>query len=879
MNRLALGAEASVRFADFFQAITNDRPFPWQEALFDRFLRSDLPQTVCLPTGAGKTSIMAIWLLALAEQARSGVSAITLPRRLVWVVNRRVVVDQATTEATALKSALRSQSQLEPVRDALRRLAPGDSLLGISTLRGQFADNAEWRSDPARPAVIVGTVDMIGSRLLFSGYGIGYKTKPLQAAFLAQDSLLVHDEAHLEPAFQNLITTIGQEQKRCRDFGRFHTMALSATLRGEAAAFGLTDAEKHVPEQIPNLPEKPIHYLWRRQAAPKRISLAPVDDEKDALRIAVTNCAENFKDRNCTVLIFLRSVENVKEVANRLAKKGLQSQTLTGTMRGLERDELPEDPVFKRFLPPKPAPDKTVYLVCTSAGEVGVNLSADHLICDLTTFESMVQRFGRVNRFGDNSDTEIHVFHPAAATLKSDDTIDECRERTLEQIKKLEGLNASPKALSSLDQVECSAAFSPLPTILAATDILFDAWSLTTIRHLLPARPHVEPYLHGVTAADPPETYVAWREEVGCVRGQLLEEYWAEDLLEDYPLKPHELLRDRSDRVFKELETLAGQKPDDPVWLVDDDDSVEATTLGKLTSLDAKEIRHKTVLLSPSTGGLNNGFLDGRHENKSEADVADQWYDETGRPRRLRLWSNDDLLDTKVKGMRLVRSINLGSDEADAEEDSEDVPSRWLWFERAKDGDTDGSRTATGAVLWNVHTRDVKDNISSILSRLSLPEDIHDALVRAADWHDLGKRRARFQTIIGNARYPEVLLAKSGAKNQAAKLDEDYRHEFGSLFDIRQEREFWHLSQDMRDLALHVIAAHHGRARPHFPPDEVFEPEPRGLDPHEIAAEVTQRFGRLQRKYGRWGLAYLESLLRAADYAASAKPSEVVEEP
>jgi CRISPR-associated endonuclease/helicase Cas3 len=75
----------------------------------------------------------------------------------------------------------------------------------------------------------------------------------------------------------------------------------------------------------------------------------------------------------------------------------------------------------------------------------------------------------------------------------------------------------------------------------------------------------------------------------------------------------------------------------------------------------------------------------------------------------------------------------------------------------------------------------------------------------------------------------------------------------------------------------HLIATHHGRARPHFPPDEAFDPEsPKHLWNDESQA-VPQRFARLQRKYGRWGLAYLESLLRAADWAASAKPSEFVE--
>ncbi|MEI6251713.1 MAG: hypothetical protein WCP30_02805, partial [Mycobacteriaceae bacterium] len=58
------------------------------------------------------------------------------------------------------------------------------------------------------------------------------------------------------------------------------------------------------------------------------------------------------------------------------------------------------------------ADDGTVYLVCTSAGEVGINISADHLVCDLATFDSMAQRFGRVNRFGDG-DARVDVLYPA----------------------------------------------------------------------------------------------------------------------------------------------------------------------------------------------------------------------------------------------------------------------------------------------------------------------------------------------------------------------------------------------------------------------------------------------------------------------------------
>ena len=81
----------------------------------------------------------------------------------------------------------------------------------------------------------------------------------------------------------------------------------------------------------------------------------------------------------------------------------------------------------------------------------------------------------------------------------------------------------------------------------------------------------------------------------------------------------------------------------------------------------------------------------------------------------------------------------------------------------------------------------------------------------------------------------------------------------------------------IQELILHLVAAHHGYARPFVPAEFVFDPEPKNTDVRQIADEVPGRFERLQRQYGRWGLAYLESLIRAADYAASANPSSFVE--
>ncbi len=178
----------SFDFENAFKALTGHAHFSWQRRLFDKWLSiGKLPSAVDIPTGLGKTSIMAIWLLARAKLTE-------LPRRLVYVVDRRVVVDQATDFAEVLRNNLACH-ELEPVRTGL---GLDGRALPISTLRGQYVDNREWLEDPAAPTIVIGTVDMIGSRLLFSGYGVSRKMRPYHAGLIGADSLVVLDEAHFE---------------------------------------------------------------------------------------------------------------------------------------------------------------------------------------------------------------------------------------------------------------------------------------------------------------------------------------------------------------------------------------------------------------------------------------------------------------------------------------------------------------------------------------------------------------------------------------------------------------------------------------------------------------------------------------------------------
>jgi CRISPR-associated endonuclease/helicase Cas3 len=198
-------------FDDCFEYLTGNRPFEWQVRLFEAIKVGRIPDACDIPTGLGKTSIIAIWVLALGEYLLKDCNLRQIPLRLVYVVDRRVVVDQSTDEAERVIHKMQESLCSPESPSILKAIAQGyaratftqsDSLIALSSLRGQRADNREWCLDPSRPAIVVGTVDMIGSRLLFSGYGgVGKNHRSLQAGLLGQDTLIVIDEAHLAPSF------------------------------------------------------------------------------------------------------------------------------------------------------------------------------------------------------------------------------------------------------------------------------------------------------------------------------------------------------------------------------------------------------------------------------------------------------------------------------------------------------------------------------------------------------------------------------------------------------------------------------------------------------------------------------------------------------
>lgn len=920
MTAAAGGPAASVDEHMVHEALglmENETPFPWQRAFLERLLSGNIDRALDLPTGLGKTSVMALWLVARAQGA-------PVPRRLVYVVDRRAVVDQATDVAFRL----RAQVERHPALRAA--LGLGVSSLPISTLRGQHVDNKEWLEDPSLPAIVVGTVDMIGSRLLFEGYGTRLKMRPYHAGLLAVDTLFVLDEAHLVFPFERLIEAVVD---RVAAFG----------LKGEVAgrlvpqpkllslsATGLGPKKKTFTLSAEDLAHPVVR---KRLRASKRVTIEPRGADaklEDALARHAWSLSENgAKPVRCIVFCDKRDVAQKTFAAiERIATGGKtvprpSIDLFVGGRRVRERMNLDVWLKEHGFIAGRRVtPTCPVFVIATSAGEVGVDLDADHMVCDLVAWERMVQRLGRVNRRGDGDARVIVVAEPLAAEVEKArakepekrshkdraeiaraDRADATR-RLLERLP-LDGAtrDASPAALQALNKVGASdgelaalltAATTPAPLYPALSRALVDSWAMTSLEEHA-GRPEVEPWLRGWVLDDPPQTSVLWRRHLpvrgggaGVVDAEL------ESFFESAAPHTSELLETESHRVVHWLSARAARVIDAGVegaerlertqpiaFVLGASGSVrDRILLGDLApARDDSEIKRRieeidenlrgaTLIVDARIGGLRHGLLDDEATDvESTADGKGRWLetgerDRTGAPipivrfriREARAGDRQDLLDHWRERFRF--EVNVAADEEAA---SVLVVDKWR-----DDSTNEEDRSAGRHQLLDSHQEWAAERARSLAKRLGLPADYAEMLELAARLHDEGKRAQRWQRAF-NARRDGVYAKTLGPINFA--LLDGYRHELGSLRTAADDPRVCALPAELRELLLHIIAAHHGYGRPLISTRGCEDAPPSQI--RERAREVAMRFVRLQRRWGPWGLAWWEALLRAADQQAS----------
>ena len=918
------------RFSEVFETLTaeeGDRhpPFRWQLRLLHRLLSADLPKAVDVPTGLGKTSIMALWLVALAEGS-------DLPTRLVYVVDRRAVVDQATRFAERLHSNMPNELARSLGLDE------GTGGLPISTLRGGFVDNRDWLEDPSKPAIIVGTIDMIGSRLLFEGYGVSRRMRPYHAGLLGVDSLVVLDEAHLCPPFEALLRRIAEE--RDGEFGPrgpfysatppFHLMSLSATGRDMAdtpheSIFRLEDEDRSEPE---------VH---KRLTARKRLKMTELADPKCLTeRLAVRAVELGVGDPPSRVLVYCDRRKDAVDVKSRIDKECKQRRTagqlttqhdselLVGARRVHERMALEDWLEQRGFLGgAKPPPSAPTFLVATSAGEVGVDLDADHIVCDLVAYERMVQRLGRVNRRGGESRIAmVDVFTLRPEVTKTEPNAEKEKgkkspcdlERRLAALSRLplgedERRDASPSATVELKSTcleVVGAATTPAPLHPQLNRPLLDAWAMTSLEQH-EGRPEVARWLRGWEEEEAPQTVVVWRKHLPSRRTGIdtsMPPAMVAGFFRIAPIHATEKLEAESTRVLdwllKRASRLAQREGDTAknsdimAILVDRaGEHVDSANLGQLiqlaapaSSMKVSEWRERDRRKKAWKEGLLPGRLlvvdkrirgcrDGMLDEKSDLDVPTSDADEhwmstkedpsskSSRPlirfRVKQVTADEDeeglSLPQEIADWRHVRTFETRVDGGGLARQGLAV---YKWHDDAEDEE---SRSILSAPqLLRDHAEQVATHVRYLAERLKLPNHEVEALVTAARLHDDGKAAARWQKAM-NAPDDGVYAKTRGGGN--LRLLEGYRHEFGSLLKAEAED----LPEPTRDLILHLIAAHHGYARPLLSCSGCDSGPPSDLE--SKAGDAAQRFVRLQKEFGPWGLAWREAILRAADQSAS----------
>lgn len=967
--------------------LTGNTPFGWQRRLFaDHFGRGDVPSAVDIPTGLGKTSVIVIWLLAIAWQAQVG--KIALPRRLVYVVDRRAVVDQATTEAETLRDALEgkadhfdrldatAQAQALQIVVELKRLLgfDGAQKLPISTLRGAHVDNREWLDDPTVPAIIVGTVDMIGSRLLFSGYGVSRKERPYHAGLLGSDALVVLDEAHLVPSFAHLLRAIEQDTALWPEdevdralVPRFVVLPLSATQRDSG-----DDKRERAPFRLKDEDWMTDCDAKKRLEARKRLRFCPLAEKEHDKQLAKVAWDLARKDgRFFRVVVFCErrdkkedgawlSAQGVKDEIEKLAKPDKKAgrprveidgpELLVGARRVYEREKVERRLRDLGFIGKKKTPARPTFLVATSAGEVGVDIDADHMVSDLVAWERMVQRLGRVNRRGEG-DAEIQVFwcNPSIKDAKAPNESEKraqtafASKAVIESLSQIDGaFDASPGALRQLAERAHSdaalkalieSATTPEPLRPALTRALVDAWSMTSLEEHT-GRPKVAPWLRG-WVDDVRQTIVVWRTYLpireGIDEGQrtAAEKKEIEDFFEAAP--PHESekletethrvvdwLQARADDLLKrkrhvsqddaESEGADSDTADSERSAADDADNEEPATL-QANNLGRRDI--VALILSPSGSyeeSLALGDLAYERKGKAQLEFQDKFVGKTliidarfgGLRDGLLELSSDSVPETadhtnnnddggwskKVQfRVRKVKNSDGGEPRSEQQNDEwyfedkfvirrdgEGNPLEWLEVEHFKGAaQKEDARSVAKPQELAVHQDWARSEMIRLAKAAGLSEAAADALAVAAGLHDEGKKASRWQRAFKAPRDAKKYslsgpLAKTRGPIDQAILD-GYRHEFGSLLAIEENAEFKALPEDWRELLLHLVAAHHGQARPVIETRGCEDGPPSLLE--ERACTVALRFARLQKRWGPWGLAWWEALMRAADRRAS----------
>lgn len=739
---------------------------------------------------------------------------------LAWLWRRLHGPDRRDTPRRLIY-ALPQRTLVEQVaREAerwLENLGLADEVALHVVMGGAGKTQRSWRSNMHQPAIVVGTIDSLVSKALNRGYGIGRAIYPIDFALVTNGAHWIIDEIQLCP---EATTTLRQ-------------IAAFAASLGTTEPFGLTCMSATVPRgllgtvnnpvptdgQIARIePDERVGELANRLHGRRRVRR--FDAEPGNYPAIAAAVAGRHRPGTLTIVV-LNTVDAARQVFKGLRAESAEVTLLHSRFRGVERQALIERIVAKPG-------DQGRIVVATQVVEAGIDLNADVLVTEAAPWPSVVQRAGRCNRTGVVKDAELWWLPPAKPQPYEESDV----SASAAELTSLEGAAVTSEELLGREVVVTPAPLMVLrrPDLIA----LFD-----TAPDLSRADIDIAPYVRDAEDMDAQVAWATW--ESAMPDGRPPDDAGA----------PHEQWRCRV--------PLGGVadlvKRDIAVWRMDQ-------ALGRWTKVTAaSRARPGEALVVASR--------DGGYDPESGFDPA------VRRP----------VVDSPV--MRSRADIIAGGEDAFSADSTNVEQQQWLKLDQ--------------------HSAEVRDQAVGLLEvlRPDVSQAASYAVVAAAYAHDAGKAHPIWQNALCDLapaeRAGEIASGRPWAKSATSgplvfEGRVRFRHELASLLMLDGPLNALIAKADEPDLIRYLVLAHHGKLRVQVrEPDDVdpdvllglrkddVRPIPAllGLPASELKVDLSQfslggerswtrtALG-LRDRYGPFVLAYLEAVVRVADWRASA---------
>lgn len=960
-------------FDAFFQALHDRLPFPWQSRLAKQLCEQGRwPKALNLPTSSGKTAALDAALFHLIHEAALPADQRHAPRRIYFVVDRRLIVDEAYERskqvAERLKDNIGKDGVLGVAASRLLELAgeQAEQPLMVIRLRGGMPLERTFIRNPLQPAIILTTVDQLGSRLLFRGYGVSANMRPIHAALTAVDSLILLDEAHLSQPFLETLTAIDRYrgEQWCEKPLKLPNavVQMTATPNEDQQIFGLQEDDYRHPLLNQRLVcAKPAELLEIKATEEPSVLAKALADTA----LAILNDLPVI-DEQPVIGIVVNRVSTARSIFELLRKQTENADTilLTGRIRATDRDNL-----LAQYLPRMKSGrslqinSKPLFVIATQTIEVGADLDFDALVTEAASLDALRQRFGRLNRLGQRPHCRAAVLYMKAS--KDDPIYGEALPKTWKWLNehsdaKIKGKGKGKKTkqfdfgiqtlnalLEAVDLMPFNIRQAHAPVLLPAH---LDALVQTSPSPLLSPDPAL--LLHGPNSQEE-DVQLVWRadlpEEISQDNHSVINA-----TLQAFPPAAHETLSIPLYALKAFLHHEAEADVIDLAGGAGKEERVRENQRGKLVYVwrgkdngdvvDVNGVKPGNIVVLPTSykGADDFGWFPactavvkdiaedrcidrrGKYYLRLHSNLVTDWFDSeliAKQPeliaelqKSIKQWQfrikedehpsdlYDEVLQLALKNEELLKPVVrevmaalLTGKRSETPYPSFDAIQGVVLAEKKNVPQTlvddDDSTSMIREISLESHCLGVAKTARYFSERIGLHPALSTVIEQAALFHDLGKADPRFQALLqGGSRKHERLLAKSAMNaadrraRQAAQKQAEYpqgqRHECYSVALLRQYPQ---LLAELHDpeLAQYLAGSHHGRGRPYMPAveddgtemDFVFNSQnfqligEHGLE--KLDSGWVELFWRMVRRYGYWGLAFLETIVRLADQQRS----------